>query len=98
MYSVANGVGFSTSRGLKLSKPSADPRPCITAAATGTLIAMELDLPFNRRRVRFCAEGKSLRWLMDGKVFSKRASAQRLPWPGRHVVQIAGERGRCWMR
>jgi penicillin-binding protein 1C len=43
--------------------------------------------------VNFSAEGSGLRWLMDGKVFAKGASAQWLPWPGRHVVQIAGERG-----
>lgn len=41
----------------------------------------------------FAAEGAKLRWLMDGKVFAKGPSAQWLPWPGRHVVQITGERG-----
>ncbi|MEO8119968.1 MAG: hypothetical protein ABI606_11685 [Rhodoferax sp.] len=41
----------------------------------------------------FSAEGTNLRWLVDGKVFAKGATAQWLPWPGRHVVQISGERG-----
>ena len=30
---------------------------------------------------------------MDGKVFAKGPSAQWLPWPGRHVVQITDARG-----
>jgi penicillin-binding protein 1C len=30
---------------------------------------------------------------MDGKVFAKGASAQWLPWPGRHVVQIVDAKG-----
>jgi penicillin-binding protein 1C len=51
------------------------------------------DIPPNRQRVSFSAEGTGLRWLMDAKVFGKRTSAQWLPWPGRHVVQIVGVRG-----
>jgi penicillin-binding protein 1C len=43
--------------------------------------------------VSFSAEGNNLRWLMDGKVFAKGASAQWLPWPGRHVVQIVDTKG-----
>jgi penicillin-binding protein 1C len=36
----------------------------------------------------------NLRWLMDGKPFAKGAtSAQWLPWPGRHVVQIVDAKG-----
>ena len=60
----------------------------ITSPTTGTIIALDPDIPPNRQRVSFQAEGSNLRWLMDGKVFAKGASAQWLPWPGRHVVQI----------
>lgn len=41
------------------------------------------------------ATGTGVRWLLlDDKPFAKGASAQWLPWPGRHVVQIADARGR----
>jgi len=42
----------------------------------------------------FAAEGAKLRWLLDGKPFAKGATAQWRPWPGRHVVQIVGMRGK----
>jgi len=76
--------------GLKNTETQADR---IAAPTTGTIIALDPDIPPNRQRVSFQAEGANLRWLMDGKVFSKGASAQWLLWPGRHVVQITGERG-----
>ncbi len=66
----------------------------ITAPTTGTILALDPDIPPNRQRLSFTAEGRNLHWLMDGKVFAKGASAQWLPWPGRHVVQIVGERGK----
>jgi penicillin-binding protein 1C len=65
----------------------------ITAPTTGTIIALDPDIPPNRQRVTFTAEGSNLRWLMDGKPFAKGSSAQWLPWPGRHVVQIADAKG-----
>jgi penicillin-binding protein 1C len=30
---------------------------------------------------------------MDGKQFAKGSSAQWLPWPGRHVVQLVSNSG-----
>ena len=72
---------------------SAETRPRITAPASGTIIALDPDIPPNRQRVSFTAEGSHLRWRMDGKPFAKGATAQWLPWPGRHVVQITDARG-----
>lgn len=65
----------------------------ITSPTTGTIIALDPDIPPNRQRVSFSAEGSKLHWLMDGKVFGKGTTAQWLPWPGRHIVQIVGKRG-----
>ena len=65
----------------------------ITAPTPGTIIALDPDIPPNRQRVRFAAEGTDVRWLMDGKVFAKGPTAQWLPWPGRHVVKITDARG-----
>ena len=71
----------------------AEPPPRITSPTNGTIIALDPDIPPNRQRVSFAAEGANLRWLMDGKVFGKGATAQWLPWPGRHVVQITDAKG-----
>ena len=65
----------------------------ITAPASGTIIALDPDIPPNRQRVSFSAEGRNTRWLMDGKEFARGGQAQWLPWPGRHVVQLADVRG-----
>lgn len=66
----------------------------ITEPSTGTIVALDPDIPPRNQRLRFAAEGEQLRWLMDGKEFAKGSNAQWLPWPGKHVVQIADARGR----
>ena len=43
--------------------------------------------------MRFEAEGRGLQWRIDGKPFARGASAQWLPWPGRHVVELVDARG-----
>ena len=91
--SVAYNADNTRDRGLKGLNVSTQQAARITAPTTGTIIALDPDIPPNRQRVSFSAEGSDLRWLMDGKVFARGASAQWLPWPGRHVVQIANNRG-----
>jgi penicillin-binding protein 1C len=44
--------------------------------------------------VSLTAEGKNLRWLIDGKPFAKGSTALWLPWPGRHVIQITDAKGK----
>ena len=67
--------------------------PKITSPATGSIIALDPDIPPNRQRVSFKAEGQNLRWHIDGKPFARGPQAQWLPWPGRHVVQLTGGNG-----
>jgi penicillin-binding protein 1C len=67
--------------------------PRITSPSAGAIIALDPDIPPARQRLAFTADGDRLRWLMDGKAFATGRTAQWLPWPGRHVVQIASERG-----
>jgi len=67
----------------------------ITSPTTGTIIALDPDIPPSHQRVTFQAEGANLRWKMDGKLFAKGRSAQWLPWPGRHVVQILDTKGQA---
>ncbi len=70
-----------------------DVLPRITSPAPGTIIALDPDIPPNRQRLTFSAEGRAVRWLMDGKAFATGPQAQWLPWPGRHVVQLVDVRG-----
>ena len=65
----------------------------ITTPTSGTIIALDPDIPPARQRVSFSAEGHRLRWLMDGKPFASGPSAQWLPWPGRHVVKLVNDQG-----
>jgi penicillin-binding protein 1C len=78
---------------LKKSATEPDMPPRITAPASGTIIALDPDIPPNRQRLSFSAEGRGLRWLMDGKEFARGAQAQWLPWPGRHRVQLVDAGG-----
>ncbi len=80
--------------GLKGLKRSSAASARITAPTTGTIIALDPDIPPKHQRVNFTATGSGLRWRMDGKAFASGNSAQWLPWPGRHVVQITDAKGR----
>ena len=65
----------------------------ITAPATGTVIALDPDIPPDRQRMQFTARGDSLVWLMDGKPLGRGPRVAWLPWPGRHVVQLQSTGG-----
>jgi len=77
-------------------KPAAEPdaAPRITAPASGTIIALDPDIPPKNQRISFSAEGRGTRWLMDGKEFARGPQAQWMPWPGRHVVQLLDAGGK----
>ena len=69
--------------------------PRITAPANGTIVALDPDIPPTRQRLRFetDAPGAGLQWRIDGKTIARGDSAQWLPWPGRHAVQLVDARG-----
>ncbi|BEP34433.1 transglycosylase domain-containing protein [Variovorax sp. V59] len=66
----------------------------ITAPADGTIIALDPDIPPLHQRVRFEAEGRGVQWRIDGKHFARGTSAQWLPWPGRHVIELVDATGK----
>jgi penicillin-binding protein 1C len=86
-------AGAGGQKGLKPAIHAQDTAPRITSPASGTILALDPDIPPTRQRVSFSAEGRNLRWLMDGKEFARGNSAQWLPWPGRHVVQLVNSGG-----
>ena len=77
----------------KNSATTPDVPPRITAPVSGTIIALDPDIPPDRQRLSFSAQGKAVRWLMDGKPFARGLQAQWLPWPGRHAVQLVDRYG-----
>ncbi|MDB5868835.1 MAG: penicillin-binding protein [Polaromonas sp.] len=91
--SGASHARYPGAKGLKGLNYSARQAARIIAPTTGTIIALDPDIPPNRQRVSFSAEGSGLRWLMDGKPFAKGPAAQWLPWPGQHVVRLVGRQG-----
>jgi penicillin-binding protein 1C len=93
MHSIATYAQYAGAGGQKHSKFSEEQTARITTPTTGTIIALDPDIPPKNQRVSFQADGANLRWLMDGKVFAKGPTAQWLPWPGRHVVRIVDARG-----
>ena len=62
----------------------------ILAPPNGTIIALDPDIPRKHQLVALIAEGSDVGWKMDGKAFAKGASAQWMPWPGHHVLQLTG--------
>jgi len=73
--------------------PAADRPARITAPAAGTIIALDPDIPPQHQRLSFTADGAQLRWRIDGKPLASGPHALWLPWPGRHVVQLADAHG-----
>ena len=79
---------------LKSRDAQAGVAPRITAPATGTIIALDPDIPPAHQRLTFSAEGQGLRWRMDGRELGRGNEVRWLPWPGRHAVQLLDAGGR----
>jgi penicillin-binding protein 1C len=92
-----NNVAYQTintmSAGIINDKINTEINARITSPVSGTIIALDPDIPPNRQRVNFQAEGQNVAWLLDGKPFAKGNAAKWLPWPGRHVVQLVDAKG-----
>jgi penicillin-binding protein 1C len=91
-FSLPGEVTETNSRAAQ-GKPLAKASARITAPANGSIIALDPDIPPKSQRLGFTSDGKGARWLMDGREFAKGPSAQWLPWPGRHVVQLVSSSG-----
>ncbi|MFV0679159.1 penicillin-binding protein 1C [Ottowia sp.] len=72
--------------------------PRITSPQDGTILALDPDIPPTRQRLSLQADAGSLsanqlRWWIGTRPIGRGLSAQWLPWPGRHVVQLRDARG-----
>ena len=61
----------------------------------GTILALDPDIPPRNQRVRFESDGagRDVQWRIDGKPFARGTTAQWLPWPGRHTIELADAQG-----
>ena len=97
----ADGKSARGPKGLKNSAPM----PCgpstqatarITAPTPGSIIALDPDVPPARQRLQLRAAGPGsarAQWRLDGKPLGRGARVSWLPWPGRHVLQLADAQG-----
>ncbi len=65
----------------------------ITAPAPGTIVALDPDIPPQRQRLLFTAQGAGWGWRIDGRAVGQGSTLAWLPWPGRHRVQLVDARG-----
>lgn len=72
---IATKSDETLTRGVKVINSDIDQTDRITS---GTIIALDPDIPPNRQRVRFAAEGPGTQWF---------------PCPGRHVAQLVDMHG-----
>ena len=95
MTSGAASARTISARGINRSRNAAeDAPPRITSPASGTIIALDPDIPPRNQRVGFSAEGRGVRWRIDGKDFARGNETQWLPWPGRHRVELLDASGK----
>lgn len=104
MDSIADDAYGTSASGQKTSKSAARARAApasvsaaaparISAPASGTVIALDPDIPSARQRLQFTATRDAVQWRLDGKPLGRGARVSWLPWPGRHVVQITDAQG-----
>ena len=71
----------------------------ISAPASGTIVALDPDIPPLRQRLQLAASanaagaGDALRWRLNGKALGRGAQLAWPPWPGRHVLQLTDAQG-----
>ena len=96
--SEAGSAMFTPAQAQNGSKPGPSVPARITAPEDGTILALDPDIPPARQRLTLLAEAgtaapRALRWWIGAREIGRGPSAQWLPWPGRHVVQLRDARG-----
>jgi penicillin-binding protein 1C len=60
----------------------------ITSPASGTIIALDPDIPPRHQRLHFKAQAYAAQWRLNGKNLGSAKDVQWLPLPGRHMLQL----------
>ncbi|MPN40265.1 hypothetical protein SDC9_187801 [bioreactor metagenome] len=69
----------------------------ILSPVSGTIVALDPDIPPARQRLQFIATDApddNVRWLLNGKEQGRGARWSWLPWPGRYKVELVDARGK----
>ncbi|OOG83834.1 penicillin-binding protein 1C [Hydrogenophaga sp. A37] len=73
--------------------PAAGGRPRILSPTSGTVLALDPDIPPRHQRLTLKAEAGHVRWRLDGQPLGRGKEVQWMPWPGRHVIELTTARG-----
>ncbi len=93
MKTGASSAYSTGARATKCPKNGAHGGVRIAAPAAGTIVALDPDIPPQRQSLQFQAQGRGLRWRMDGTPVGTGESVSWMPWPGKHVVQLLDSAG-----
>lgn len=66
----------------------------IVQPVTGSILALDPDIPPERQLLQLHSNHDQVRWHMDGKLVGQGRQAQWRPWPGKHTLQLQDARGR----
>ena len=67
--------------------------PRIVQPTPGTIVALDPDIPARHQQLQLQAEGRQLRWRIGGRVVGSGPTAQWLPWPGKHTIELINTKG-----
>jgi penicillin-binding protein 1C len=76
------------------SNPNALEALRIVAPTSGTIVALDPDIPPANQRLQLVATGQGVRWRIDGKALGQGQQLSWFPWPGRHVLEVLDAQGR----
>jgi penicillin-binding protein 1C len=65
----------------------------ITSPTSGTIIALDPDIPPRHQRLHFTALASAAQWRLNGKILGSAKDLQWLPMPGRHALQLVDAQG-----
>ncbi len=86
----AQNITGNSQKGLKNSALQAAQ---ITSPTSGTIIALDPDIPPRHQRLHFTAHAASAQWRLNGKNLGAAKNVQWLPMPGRHALQLVDAQG-----
>jgi len=68
--------------------------PRILAPASGTILALDPDIPPVQQRLWLRSSSSAVRWRLNGRILGAGAQLAWLPMPGQHVLEIVDRQGR----
>ena len=68
--------------------------PRIDSPASGTILALDPDIPPAQQRLWLRASSPAVRWRLNGHILGAGAQLAWLPMPGQHVLEIVDAQGR----